>query len=86
MTANAGKGADGKPGPRSTGAEAESGRTRKKTSAAKQPSDEVTLRTEAGEDTNGSAPDDDAGKTVIDNTANDDDTVQDVVVLGGTER
>ncbi|MCW2858884.1 MAG: hypothetical protein JWP48_592 [Actinoallomurus sp.] len=78
MTANAGKGADGEPGPRSTGAGAKSGRTRKKTSAAKQPSDEVTLRAEAGEDTNGSASDDDAEKTVIDNTANDQDTVQDV--------
>jgi hypothetical protein len=77
MTANAGKGADGKPGPRSSGAGAKSGRTRKKTSAAKQPSDEVTLRAEAGEDTNGSASDDDADKTVIDNTPNDEDTVQD---------
>jgi Transmembrane domain of unknown function (DUF3566) len=77
MTANAGKGADGKPGSRSTGAGAKSGRTRKKTSAAKPPSDEVTLRTEAGEDANGSASDDEAENTVTDASRNDEDTVRD---------
>ena len=66
MTANAGK--DGK-----------SGRTRKKTSAAKPPSDEVTVRTNStDDDTNGNAPKDDADETVIDVPAKDDeDTVRD---------
>jgi hypothetical protein len=66
MTANAGK--DGK-----------SGRTRKKTSAAKPPSDEVTVRTNStDDDTNGTAPKDDADETVIDVPAKDDeDTVRD---------
>jgi hypothetical protein len=66
MTANAGK--DGK-----------SGRTRKKTSAAKPPSDEVTVRTSStDDDTNGSAPRDEADDTVIDGPAKDDeDTVRD---------
>jgi hypothetical protein len=78
MTANAGKGADGKPGQRSTGSGANSGRTRKKTSAAKQPSDEVTVRTDAEDDTNGSTPDT-AEETVIDSTGKgDEDTVRDV--------
>ena len=79
MTANAGKGADGKPGRRSTGSDAKSGRTRKKTSAAKPPSDEVTVRTDAEDDTNGSTPDK-AEETVIDTTAGkgDEDTVRDV--------
>src|SRR3569833_637654 len=80
MTANAGKGADGKPGRRSTGSDAKSGRTRKKTSAAKPPSDEVTVRTDAEDDTNGSTPDK-AEETVIDTTAGkgDEDTVRDVM-------
>jgi hypothetical protein len=66
MTANAGK--DGK-----------SGRTRKKTSAAKPPSDEVTVRTNStDDDTNGTASKDDADETVIDVPAKDDeDTVCD---------
>jgi hypothetical protein len=64
MTANTGKGADGK---RPTGADANSGRTRKKTSAAKQRSDEVTVRT------------DDNGATSRDDS---DDTVTDVPVAG----
>jgi hypothetical protein len=71
MTANAGKGADGKPGPRSTGSDAKSGRTRKKTSAAKPQSDEVTVRT------NGSTPKDDADDTVTDVPVADDDTAED---------
>jgi len=63
MTANAGKGADGK-----------SGRTRKRTSAAKPPSDEVTVRTSSTDDeTNGSAHKDDADETVIDVPAKDDE-------------
>jgi hypothetical protein len=68
MTANAGKDASGK-----------SGRTRKKTSAAKPPSDEVTVRTDnTDDDTNGSAHKDEADKTVIDVPAKDDeDTVRD---------
>jgi hypothetical protein len=79
MTANAGKGADGKPGKRSTGSDAKSGKTRKKTSAAKPPSDEVTVRTDAKDETNGSAPDE-AEKTVIDKAKKkgDEDTVRDV--------
>ncbi|WP_329248812.1 DUF3566 domain-containing protein [Actinoallomurus sp. NBC_01490] len=79
MTANAGKGADGKPGQRSTGSDAKSGRTRKKTSAAKPPSDEVTVRTDAKDDTNGSASDE-AEKTVIDKAKkkSNEDTVRDV--------
>jgi hypothetical protein len=66
MTANAGK--DGK-----------SGRTRKKTSAAKPPSDEVTVRTSStDDDTNGTAPRDETDDTVIDVPAKDDeDTVRD---------
>jgi hypothetical protein len=63
MTANAGKGADGK-----------SGRTRKKTSAAKPPSDEVSVRTDStDDDTNGSAPTDEAEETVADVPGKDDD-------------
>jgi hypothetical protein len=77
MTANAGKDANGKSGQRPTGADAEGGRTRKKTSAAKPPSDEVTVKTDAADDTNGSAKDPD--ETVVDIPAKDDDTVQDVV-------
>jgi hypothetical protein len=76
MTANAGKDANGKSGQRPTGADAEGGRTRKKTSAAKPPSDEVTVKTNAEDDTNGSAKDPD--ETVIDIPAKDEDTVQDV--------
>ncbi|GAB2838314.1 hypothetical protein GCM10027176_48250 [Actinoallomurus bryophytorum] len=77
MTANAGKDANGKSGQRPTGADAEGGRTRKKTSAAKPPSDEVTVKTNAADDTNGSAKDPD--ETVVDIPAKDDyDTVQDV--------
>lgn len=60
MTANTGKGADGK---RPTGADAKSGRARKKTSAAKQRSDEVTVRTN---DSNGTGPKDDSDDTVVD--------------------
>jgi hypothetical protein len=60
MTANTGKGADGK---RPTGADAKSGKARKKTSAAKQRSDEVTVRTN---DSNGTAPKDDSDDTVVD--------------------
>ena len=59
MTANTGKGADGK---RPTGADAKSGKSRKKTSAAKPPSDEVTVRT----NDNGTAPSDDSDETVLD--------------------
>jgi Transmembrane domain of unknown function (DUF3566) len=78
MTANAGKGADGKPGQRSTGSDAKGGRTRKKASAAKQPSDEVTVRTDAKDDTDGSASDE-AEKTVIDKAGkNNEETVRDV--------
>jgi hypothetical protein len=76
MTANAGKDANGKSGQRPTGADAEGGRTRKKTSAAKPPSDEVTVKTNAEDDTNGSAKDPD--ETIIDIPAKDEDTVQDV--------
>ena len=76
MTANAGKDANGKSGKRPTGGDAEGGRTRKKTSAAKPPSDEVTVKTNADEDTNGSAQDPD--ETVVDISAKDEDTVQDV--------
>jgi hypothetical protein len=76
MTANAGKDANGKPGQRPTGADAKGGRTRKKTSAAKQPSDEVTVKADAGDDTNGSAQD--ADETVVDIPDNDENTVQDV--------
>jgi hypothetical protein len=75
MTANAGKDANGQSGKRPTGADAEGGRTRKKTSAAKPPSDEVTVKTNADDDTNGSAQDPD--ETVVDIPAKDDDTVQD---------
>jgi hypothetical protein len=75
MTANAGKDANGKSGKRPTGADAEGGRTRKKTSAAKPPSDEVTVKTNADEDTNGSVQDPD--ETVVDLPAKNDDTVQD---------
>ena len=71
MTANTGKGADGKPGRRSTGSDAKSGKARKKTSAAKQRSDEVSVRT------NGSAPKDDAEDTVTDVPVTDDDAVGD---------
>ena len=60
MTANTGKGADGK---RPTGADAKGGKARKKTSAAKQRSDEVTVRTN---DSNGTAPKDDSDDTVVD--------------------
>jgi Transmembrane domain of unknown function (DUF3566) len=67
MTANTGKGADGKSGGPSTGSDAKSGRTRKKTSAAKPRSDEVSVRT------NGSAPKDDADDTVTDVPVTDDD-------------
>jgi len=81
MTANAGKDANGKSGKRPTGADAEDGRTRKRTSAAKPPSDEVTVKTNADEDTNGSAPDPD--ETVVDLPAKDDDTVQDVAPADG---
>lgn len=79
MTANAGKGADGKPGQRSTGSDAKSGRTRKKTSAAKPPNDEVTVRTDAkDDDTDVSAPDE-AEKTVIDKAGkSNEETVRDV--------
>jgi hypothetical protein len=76
MTANAGKDANGQSGKRPTGADAEGGRTRKKTSAAKPPSDEVTVKTNADDDTNGSAKDPD--ETVVDIPAKDEDTVQDV--------
>jgi hypothetical protein len=73
MTANAGKGANGK-----------SGRTRKKTSAAKPPSDEVTVRTDStDEDTNGSVPED---ATVVDipvpgKDDEDDDTARDAAPI-----
>jgi hypothetical protein len=73
MTANAGKGAGGKPGQRPTGAGANK---RKKTSAAKQPSDEVTLRTNAGDDTDDTGSTDDAEETVIDAAADREDTVR----------
>ena len=71
MTANTGKGANGKPGQRSTGSDAKSGRTRKKTSAAKPRSDEVSVRT------NGSAPKGDADDTATDVPIIDDDTAGD---------
>jgi hypothetical protein len=64
MTADAGKGG-GKSGQRSTRAGAKSGQPRKKTSAAKPPSDEVTLKT-TSDVTNGSQPSDKAEETVID--------------------
>ena len=60
MTANTGKGADGK---RPTGEDAKRGRQRKKTSAAKPPSDEVTVRTN---ESNGTASQGDTDDTVID--------------------
>jgi Transmembrane domain of unknown function (DUF3566) len=60
MTANTGKGADGK---RPTGADGKSGKPRKKASAANRRSDEVTVRTN---DTNGAAPEDDSEDTVVD--------------------
>lgn len=70
MTANAGKGANGKPAQRSTGADGKGGRPRKKTSsAAKPPSDEVTLRTDK---TNRSAREEDSDDTLIDVPAKDD--------------
>jgi hypothetical protein len=82
MTANAGKDADGTSGQRPTGAGGKSGRTRKNTSAAKPPSDEVTVRTDvtdAAEEADRSpAADDDADKTVIDVTGGGEDTVHDV--------
>lgn len=83
MTANTGKGAaDGK---RPTGADAKSGKSRKKTSAAKRGSDEVTVRTD---ETNGTGPKGDSDDTVIDvpvagttgessSSDDDDDTVID---------
>jgi hypothetical protein len=80
MTANTGKGANGKPGQRSTGADATSGSTAKKTSAAaKPPSDEVTLRTSGDDDTNGSgaASADDAEETVVD-MGGGDETLRDI--------
>ncbi|MCW2943365.1 MAG: hypothetical protein JWR24_82 [Actinoallomurus sp.] len=61
MTANAGKGG-GKSGQRSTRAGAKSGQPRKKTSVAKPPSDEVTLKT-TSDVTNGSQPSDKAEET-----------------------
>jgi hypothetical protein len=64
MTADASKGG-GKSGQRSTGAGAKGGQPRKKTSAAKPPSDEVTLKT-TSDVTNGSEPSDKAEETVID--------------------
>jgi hypothetical protein len=78
MTANAGKDADGTSGQRPTGAGGKSGRTRKNTSAAKPPSDEVTVRTDvtdAAEEADGTpAADDAADKTVIDVTGGGEDT------------
>jgi hypothetical protein len=78
MTANAGNGADGKPGKR----------PRKKTSAAKPPSDEVTVRTDATDDTNGSTPDE-AEETIVDAAAKDKDdeqTVRDAAEADEAER
>jgi Transmembrane domain of unknown function (DUF3566) len=81
MTANTGKGADDK---RPTGADAESGRTRKKTSAAKPHNDEVTVRTD---DTNGAAPRDDSDDTVIDVpiAADEDGAVRDTTPSAGDD-
>jgi Transmembrane domain of unknown function (DUF3566) len=75
MTANAGKGANGK-----------DGRTRKKTSAAKPPSDEVTVRTDSTDDTKAAAQADDADDTVIDVPAKkDDDTARDASPADGDD-
>jgi len=72
MTANVGKGANGKPGERSTGAGAKDGQPRKKkTSAAKPSSDEVTLRT-SDETTSGAGPGDTADETAVDDPDSDD--------------
>jgi hypothetical protein len=82
MTANAGKGADGKPEQRSTGADAKGGNSRKKTSsAAKPPSDEVTLRT-TSDDTNGSGSDTSVDEDRAEETAlsveDDEETRRDI--------
>jgi hypothetical protein len=83
MTANAGKGAGGKPGKRPTGASASSGGTRKKASAAKQPSDEVTLRTNA----DGDESKDDAEETVVvDAAGGEEHTVRDATPSDDAER
>lgn len=95
MTANTGKGADGK---RPTGADAKNGRTRKKTSAAKQHSDEVTVRTDNGpgrrdetDDTvtdvpvaGGKKDNDAAGETVPATKDKDDATVTDTTLSSGS--
>jgi hypothetical protein len=87
MTADPGKGASGKPGQRSSGADAKGGQPRKKTSAAKPPSDEVTLRA-ATDPTNGSKRPEKAEGTVVDagdNQSLTEDTVQDIEAPKGEE-
>jgi Transmembrane domain of unknown function (DUF3566) len=87
MTANAGKGGDGKPGQRSTSTGAKGGKPRKKASPATKPqSDEVTLRTN-NDAANGADSHDAADDTVIDAGAKagvGEDTRQDIEVPATT--